>query len=96
MLILVCYDVNTETKLGRRRLRQVAKLCESHGQRAQKSVFECNLTEVLYIQFESRLLGIIDEEEDNLRFYFIDEGSKKKTKIFGVDKVVDFEKNMVL
>ena len=28
MLVLVCYDVNTETRAGRRRLRRVAKLCE--------------------------------------------------------------------
>jgi hypothetical protein len=43
MLVLVCYDVNTETKAGRRRLRRVARVCESTGQRVQKSVFECQL-----------------------------------------------------
>ena len=43
MLVLVCYDVNTETKEGRRRLRRVARVCESTGPRVQKSVSECQL-----------------------------------------------------
>lgn len=31
MLVIVCYDVNTETRAGRRRLRRVAKVCEGSG-----------------------------------------------------------------
>lgn len=41
MLVVVSYDVNTETPESRRRLRRVAKKCENVGQRVQKSVFEC-------------------------------------------------------
>ena len=41
MLVLVTYDVNTETAAGRRRLRKVAKVCVDYGQRVQNSVFEC-------------------------------------------------------
>lgn len=44
MLVVVCHDVNTETSAGRRRLRRAAKVCESTGQRVQKSVFECQVT----------------------------------------------------
>jgi CRISPR-associated protein Cas2 len=29
MLVVVAYDVNTETEEGRRRLRRVAKVCEN-------------------------------------------------------------------
>ena len=43
MLVIVCYDVNTETRAGRRRLRRVARVCEGVGQRVQKSVFECQI-----------------------------------------------------
>lgn len=35
MLVLVTYDVNTETAAGRRRLRKVAKVCVDYGQRAR-------------------------------------------------------------
>ena len=44
MLVLVTYDVNTETAAGRKRLRKVAKACVDYGQRVQNSVFECMLT----------------------------------------------------
>ena len=43
MLVLITYDVNTETAAGRNRLRKVAKQCTNYGQRVQNSVFECNL-----------------------------------------------------
>ena len=39
MLVLISYDVNTETPAGRKRLRKVAKVCVDHGQRVQNSVF---------------------------------------------------------
>ena len=41
MLVVVTYDVNTETPESRKRLRHVAKQCKNFGQRVQKSVFEC-------------------------------------------------------
>ena len=31
MLVLITYDVNTETKAGRTRLRKVAKQCINYG-----------------------------------------------------------------
>ena len=43
MMVVITYDVNTETNEGKRRLRQVAKQCVNYGQRVQNSVFECSL-----------------------------------------------------
>ena len=43
MLVLITYDVNTETASGRKRLRKVAKQCTNYGRRVQNSVFECIL-----------------------------------------------------
>ena len=51
MLVLVTYDVNTESKEGRRRLRKVAKMCVNFGQRVQTSVFECILDAAQYAVF---------------------------------------------
>ena len=48
MLVLITYDVNTETPAGRRRLRKDAKRCVDHGQRVQNSVFECLLDAAQY------------------------------------------------
>lgn len=69
MLILVTYDVHTETAEGRSRLRKVAKCCMRHGQRVQNSVFECVLDEAQFQAMQHELASLIDEEKDSLRFY---------------------------
>jgi CRISPR-associated protein Cas2 len=71
MMVLVTYDVNTETPEGRRRLRRVAEACEDWGQRVQKSVFECIVDPAQWATLRRRLLREIDPEQDSLRFYFL-------------------------
>ena len=58
MLVLITYDVNTETPEGRRRLRQVAKQCVNYGQRVQNSVFECEL-DAGQLKLVQHLLGAL-------------------------------------
>ncbi|GMV55425.1 MAG: hypothetical protein AMXMBFR6_12300 [Betaproteobacteria bacterium] len=91
MLVVVTYDVSTETAAGRRRLRRVAKVCESTGQRVQKSVFECQVNEMQLEQLERALLAEIDEAQDNLRFYRITESASLRVKQFGMFRSVDFD-----
>jgi CRISPR-associated protein, Cas2 family len=50
MMVLITYDVNTETEGGKRRLRKVAKQCVNYGQRVQNSVFECKLDNTQLVQ----------------------------------------------
>ncbi|MBQ8941969.1 MAG: CRISPR-associated endonuclease Cas2 [Firmicutes bacterium] len=83
MLILITYDVNTETKEGRKRLRQVAKTCVKYGQRVQNSVFECLLDEAKYVTVKAELQNIIDEKSDSLRFYRLGNQYKDRTEHFG-------------
>lgn len=71
MLVIVCYDVSTESSAGRRRLRRVAKACERFGQRVQKSVFECRVELIQFEELQRRLLDEINDKEDCLRFYRI-------------------------
>lgn len=96
MLIIVTYDVSTDTASGRRRLRRVAKICESMGQRVQKSVFECQVNEMQFEDLEHKLLAEIDEKEDNLRLYRITEPNKIRIWQYGVLRSVDFEGPLVL
>ena len=49
MMVLITYDVNTETPAGKKRLRKVAKQCVNYGRRVQNSVFECILDNVKYL-----------------------------------------------
>ena len=78
MLILVTYDVNTETSAGKARLRKVAKVCTNYGQRVQNSVFECLLDAAQYVEFKA-CLERIDSDKDSLRFYEL--GNKYKHKV---------------
>ena len=71
MMVLVTYDVNTETSLGRKRLRHVAKACENRGQRVQNSVFECLVDPAQWVNLQEKLIKIIDPEKDSLRFYYL-------------------------
>jgi len=96
MLVIVCYDVSTETKAGRRRLRRVAKVCEGTGQRVQKSVFECQVTLAEFEMLERRLLAEIDPAQDCLRLYRLPDTRGAEVREHGVFKAVDFEGPMVL
>src|ERR1035438_894497 len=70
MLVVVAYDVSTESEDGRRRLRRVAKLCEDFGQRVQKSVFECLVDAAQWVELRARLIGGIEAGGGSLRVYF--------------------------
>lgn len=96
MLVLVCYDVNTETQAGRRRLRRVARVCESTGQRVQKSVFECQLDTAKFEALERRLLAEIDPTVDCLRLYRIPGTRGFEVMEHGTFKAIDFDSPLVL
>ena len=96
MLVLVCYDVNTESRLGRRRLRRVAKVCESIGQRVQKSVFECHLDIAQFETLQRKLLEEIDPQQDCLRLYRIPETRGFEVLEHGTFKAIDFDAPLVL
>ncbi len=90
MWVLVTYDVSTETTEGRARLRRVAKTCEDYGQRVQKSVFECTVSDTTFIEMKANLLDIMDENEDSIRFYKIPGGRKHRVEEYGISNVIDF------
>lgn len=79
MMVLITYDVNTEDAAGRKRLRQIAKQCVNYGQRVQNSVFECVMDAAQCRQLQHKLCGIMDDEKDSLRFYYL--GNKYETKV---------------
>ncbi len=79
MMVLITYDVSTKTGTGRRRLRNVAKMCENYGQRVQNSVFECLLDPYQFEELQHSLEKIIDPSTDSLRFYHL--GSKWQGKV---------------
>ena len=95
-MVLVTYDVNTETKEGRKRLRQVAKQCVNRGQRVQHSVFECLVDPVELAELRSRLESIIDPERDSLRYYNLGNNWHRRVEHVGAKLAYDPEGPMVV
>ena len=89
MLVLITYDVSTETAEGRRRLSRVAKTCQNYGQRVQNSVFECELDAALLLKVKDRLVKLIDHDKDSLRFYTIGNDRQNRVEHFGTKPSYD-------
>jgi len=96
MEVLVTYDVATETREGRRRLRRVAEVCLGYGQRVQKSVFECRVTEAQLEELEDRLQREMDEAEDNLRVYRLAGPRERHVRVLGVVPPHDFREPLII
>ena len=96
MMVLVTYDVNTETAQSRRRLRRVAKTCVNCGQRVQNSVFECLVDQAQWTELRHRLLNEIDPEQDSLRFYFLGNNWKRRVEHVGAKPTYDPEGPMII
>jgi len=91
MLVLITYDVNTETESGKRRLRKVAKVCTNYGQRVQNSVFECVMDAAKAREVKAILVELIDKEKDSLRFYNLGNNYKSKVEHIGAKHSFDLE-----
>lgn len=91
MLVLITYDVNTESAEGRRRLRRVAKECVNYGHRVQNSVFECELDAATCRKLKSSLTSLIDKEQDSLRLYYLGNNYASKVEHIGIKPSIDMK-----
>ena len=96
MLIVVTYDVNTESKAGQRRLRRVARICENHGQRVQFSVFECLVDAAEWVRLKAKLIAEIDPEYDSIRFYLLGNNWHNRLEHVGAKPSYDPEGPLVI
>ena len=95
MLILITYDVNTETSAGRSRLRKVVKQCLNYGQRVQYYVFECQVDAVKYREIKAVLEKIVDKDTDSLRFYNLGDKYKNKVEHIGAKPSFDVAEPLI-
>lgn len=95
MMVLITYDVNTETDAGKKRLHKVAKQCQNYGQRVQNSVFECILDPALLKTLQIKLEKIIDIEKDSIRFYYLGNEWRNKIKHVGAKPSLDLEGTLI-
>jgi len=96
MLVLVAYDVSTQTAKGRKRLRRVAKTCANYGQRVQNSVFECLVDPAQWASLRQQLLEEIDDQQDSLRFYFLGTNWKRRVEHVGAKPAYDPEGPLIV
>ena len=95
MLMLVAYDVSTQTAAGRRRLRRVARACLDFGQRVQNSVFECEVDPAQWVALKARLIAEINLSTDSLRFYRLGADGQRRVEHVGAKPVQDLDGPLV-
>lgn len=86
MDVLVTYDVQTTTREGERRLRQVAKICEGYGVRVQKSVFEVVCTDAQLLRLEHALTRVLNAGADSIRMYRLPDRALQDVRHLGVSQ----------
>lgn len=96
MLLLITYDVNTETNAGRKRLRHVAKECRNYGQRVQNSVFECQVDAAQMRKLTAILEKIIDPSKDSIRFYNLGDNYDRRITHIGLETAFDVNDPLIL
>jgi CRISPR-associated protein Cas2 len=96
MMVLITYDVNTETKAGKKRLHKVAKQCKNYGQRVQNSVFECIIDPAMLKELQNKLEKIIDIEKDSIRYYYLGDEWRKRVEHIGAKASIDLEGTLIV
>lgn len=96
MMVLISYDVATADSAGKKRLRKVAKECQDHAQRVQNSVFEADLDYSVFMKLKERLIKLIDEDQDSLRFYYLGNNWKRRVEHIGAKQTYDPEGVIIL
>ncbi len=96
MLVLVTYDIRTDSREGRRRLRRIAQACMDFGQRVQYPVFECDLDQVQWTALRARLCNLIDPQTDSLRFYMLGSNWHRRVAHVGAKAAVDFMGSLII
>lgn len=96
MQVLITYDVETVTPAGKKRLRQVAKVCLDYGQRVQNSVFELNIYPADLVEIKSKLEKIIDPQKDSIRIYNLGKNWERRVESLGRDDTYNPEKDLLI
>lgn len=96
MMVLITYDVDTTSAIGKRRLRRVAKECVNYGRRVQNSVFECLLTEAQFVLLRSKLESVIDDRIDSVRFYFLGKNWNNRIEYIGKKTTFAIDSELII
>ncbi|KGF04048.1 CRISPR-associated endonuclease Cas2 [Anaerococcus lactolyticus] len=96
MYVIITYDVETKSKSGNKRLRDVAKICKNYGQRVQNSVFELQIYPADLIQIKNKLEEAIDKERDSIRIYNLGKNWERRVETLGKDESYNPSSDLLL
>lgn len=96
MMIVLSYDVDTTDSAGEKRLRKVAKICESYGCRVQNSVFELILDPAQLVTLKEKLTRTIDKNHDSVRLYRLGSNWKPRIESLGRELRLNQDDVMIL
>jgi CRISPR-associated protein Cas2 len=96
MMVLITYDVKTESEGGPKRLRKIAKVCENYGQRVQNSVFECLVDPEQFVVLRNKLEKIMEKKDDSVRYYFLGSNWHRRVEHVGAKATYDPEGPMIV
>jgi CRISPR-associated protein Cas2 len=82
MHIVVSYDIPDD-----KRRTKVMKILKDFGKHVQYSVFECQLKQQDYARLRERLKQVFNPQQDNIRFYLINQEDWRKRQVWGDERV---------
>ena len=88
---LICYDITAA-----RRLRKVAVLMQEHGERVQKSVFECWLSPAELAILLARVQALLNDSTDSVRVYRLCRRCTSGRRLLGMGTLQDAPTSVVL
>ena len=86
MYVIAMYDINTETKAGRKRLRHIFKLMKKYLIWIQNSVFEGEITKAKFEEMKLKVNKLIDNAIDSVIFFKSRDIKWMDKDICGVEK----------
>ncbi|WP_311531257.1 CRISPR-associated endonuclease Cas2 [uncultured Anaerococcus sp.] len=96
MYVIISYDVETKSKSGNKRLRNVGKICKNYGQRVQNSVFELQIYPAELIEIKHKLEQVIDKEKDSIRIYNLGKNWERRVETLGRDDTYNPKSDLLL
>jgi len=79
-----------------KRLRRIAKVMEAYGNRVQKSVFECTLSDQGFVDLKRWANHILESEQDSVRIYPLYADSRLKQTILGQGEIMPAQQCLVI
>jgi len=79
-----------------KRLRRVAKVMEAYGNRVQKSVFECTLSDKGFADLKRWADRVLEPEHDSVRIYPLHGDSRLKQTILGRGEIMPVQQCLVI